>query len=160
MTLWCKVLIFLYFLTPCRSKVIIILWYVDPLQKQGHIGFGTWPLAEARSWPFFDFWLPAEAKSQLFFVMVILCRSKVTFVLALDPMQKQGLGHPLFLCRVRKDSKSYPHFTFQLVLEKCLKVVSPHLTFLFVWKRTQSRIYTLIFCSCAKRLKVISTSPV
>jgi len=51
-------------LTPCRSKVTFV--------------FGTWSLAEARSWPSFIFRLPAKAKSQSFkFVNV-------------DPLQKQG----------------------------------------------------------------------
>jgi len=49
--------------------------------------------------------------------MLIPCRSKVTFVfLALDPLQKQDLAHFLLFVRVRKDSKSYPHFTFQHVM--------------------------------------------
>jgi len=84
-------------------------WYVDPLQKQGHICFGTWSPAEVRSWPFFIFRLPAEAKSQLFkFVdMLTPYRSKVTFVLALDPLQKQDLGHSLFFDSLQKQSHNY-----------------------------------------------------
>jgi len=106
-----KVMAILYFLTTCKSKVTIIYicWYVDPLQKQGHICFGTWSPAEARSWPFFILQLPAEAKSQLFkFVdMLTPCRSKVTFVLALDPLQKQGLGYSLFFDSLQKRSHNY-----------------------------------------------------
>jgi len=84
-------------------------WYVDPLQKQGHICFGTWSPVEARSWPFFIFRLPAEAKSQLFkFVdMLTPCGSNVTFVLALDPLQKQGLGYSLIFDSLQKQSHNY-----------------------------------------------------
>ena len=84
-------------------------WYVDPLQKQGHICFGNWSPAKARSWPFFIFRLPIGAKAQLFkFVdMLTPCRSKVTFVLALDPLQKQGLGHSLFFDSLQKQSHNY-----------------------------------------------------
>ena len=39
--------------------------------------------------------------------MLTLCRSKVTFVLALDPLQKQGLGHSLFFDSLPKQSHNY-----------------------------------------------------
>ena len=52
----------LLMLTPCRSKVTFV--------------FGTWSPAEARSWPFFIFRLPARAKSQP--LLGILCRSKIS----------------------------------------------------------------------------------
>ena len=84
-------------------------WYVDPLQKQGHICFGTRSLAEARSWPFFIFRLPAEAKLQLFkFVdMLTSCRSKVTFVF--------GSWSPA-------EARSWPFFIFRLPVEAKLQL--------------------------------------
>ena len=84
-------------------------WYLDPCRSKVTFVFGTWSPAEARSWPFFIFWLPPEAKSQLFkFVdMLTPCRSKVTFILALDPLQKQGLGYSLFFDSLQKQSHNY-----------------------------------------------------
>ena len=151
-------------LIPYRSKVTFVL-ALDPLQKQG---FGhslffdslqkqshnylnlliCWPPAEARShlfwylipakarsWPFFIFRLPAEAKSQLFkFVdMLTSCRSKVTFVLVLDPLQKQGLG--FFIFRLPAEAKSQL-FRFVDMLTLCRSKV----TFVFgTWSPAEAR---------------------
>jgi len=76
-------------LTPCRSKIAFVL--------------GAWSPAEARSWPFFIFRLPAEAKSQLFkFVNV-------------DPLQKQG--HICFGTWSPTEARSWPFFIFRLPAE-------------------------------------------
>jgi len=78
---------------------------------QDHICFGTRFPTEARSWPSFIFFsrLPAEAKSPLFeFIdMLILCKCKITFVLTLDPLQKQGLGHSLLFDSLQKQSHNH-----------------------------------------------------
>ena len=82
-------------LTPCRSKVAFV--------------FDTWSPAEARSWPFFIFRLPAKAKSQSFkfvnvdplqkqghicFWHLIPCRSKVLAIIYFfDSLQKQSHSH-------------------------------------------------------------------
>ena len=83
---------------------------LTPLQKQGHICFGTWSPAEARSWPFFIFRLLAEAKSRLFrFVdMFTPCRSKVAFVF--------GTWSPA-------EARSRPFFIFQLPAEAKLQLL-------------------------------------
>ena len=79
----------LLLLTLCRSKVTFV--------------FATWPPAEARSWPSFIFWLPVEAKSQLFnLLMFTPCRSKVTFVF--------GTWSPA-------EARSWPSFIFRLPTE-------------------------------------------
>ena len=103
----------------------------------------------------FTFWLPAEAKSQLFFGMLIRCRSKVTFILALDPLQKQGLGHSLVFDSLQKQSHNHSficwspaearsHLFFWRLIP-CKSKILPIFYFLFVCERTQSRIHTLLF---------------
>ena len=73
MTLWFKVLIFLYFLTPCRSKVITPLWYFDPCRSKVTFMFGTWPLQ----------------KQGLGHSLVLTpCRSKVTIILYFSTLYK------------------------------------------------------------------------
>jgi len=73
-------------------------WYVDPLQKQGHIGFGTWSSVEARSWPFIYFLTP--------------CRSKViTFIYFLDSLQKQSHHYlNLLICWSSANTRSHLFF--------------------------------------------------
>jgi len=114
----------IYFSTPCRSKVTSILWYVDPLQKQGHICFfSAWSLAEARSWPFLTFMLCSKG-----FQVV----STLYFSARVGERSQSRIFTPYFFCSC--DSKSYPHFTF-----------------LFVYEKTQSHIHTLLFSSCVRK---------
>jgi len=100
-------------LTPCRSKVTFVL-ALDPLQKQclGHSLFSDSLQKQSHNLHLFSR-LPAEAKSPLFeFVdMLILCKCKITFVLALDPLQKQGLGHHLLFDSLQKQSHNH-HLLF------------------------------------------------
>jgi len=96
-----KVTIILYFSTPCRSKVTIILWYVDPLQKQGHI-----------------------------------C------LLALDPLQKQGLGHSLFSSSCAKGLKVVSTLYFSVhVWEKTQS--SLHILFYFIFSFERNQLFCL-----------------
>ena len=95
MTLWCEDLIFLYFLTPCRSKVITPLWYVDPLQKQGH--FCVWLLTPYRSKVLAILWFLTHS------------RSKVTIILwCVDPLQNQG--HICFRTWSPTEARSWPFY--------------------------------------------------
>ena len=99
----------LLMLTPCRSKVTFV--------------FGTWSPAEARSWPFFIFRLPAEAKSKLFkFVdMLTPYKSKVALVLGTwSPAEARSWAFFIFWLPAR--AKSQPFFTFRSSAE----ARSPH----------------------------------
>ena len=77
-----KVFAIHYFLTPCRSKVITFIYFLDSLHKQSHHYLNLlicWPTTEARAHLF----------------------------LALDPLQKQGLGHSLFFNSLQKQSNNH-----------------------------------------------------
>ena len=132
----------LYFdmLIPCKSKVTFV--------------FGTWSPAEARSWPFLDFRLLAEAKSQLFVGMLTLWgnvtfvfwhlipyRSKVLVILLFDSLQKQSHNHSL-MCWSPAEERSHLYFGTWSPTEARSW---PFFIFLFVCERTQSRIHTLLF---------------
>ena len=96
-------------LTPCRSKIAFVL--------------GAWSPAEVRSWPFFIFRLPAEAKSQPFkFVdMLTPYKSKVAFVLgAWSPAEARSW--PFFIFWLPARAKSQPLFIFRSSAE----ARSPH----------------------------------
>jgi len=82
MLILCKCKITFVFLTPCRSKVITFIYFLDSLCKQSHYYLNLlicWPTAEARAHLF----------------------------LALDPLQKQGLGHSLFFNSLQKQSNNH-----------------------------------------------------
>jgi len=65
--------------------------------------------------------------------MLTPCRSKVAFVLALDPLQKQGLSHSLFFDSLQKQSHNYLNL---LMLTPCRSKV----TFVFVaWSPAEAR---------------------
>ena len=107
-------------LTPCRSKVAFV--------------FGPWSPAEARSWPFFIFRLPAEAKSQLFkFVdMLTPCRSKVTFVF--------GTWSPA-------EARSWPFYIFRLpaiFFDSLQKQSHSYLNLLICWPPAEARSHLFL----------------
>jgi len=68
-------------------------WYVDPLQKQGHIWF--WHL------------IPCRSKVLVILYFSTPCWSKViTLLWYVDPLQKQGLGHSLLFDSLLKQSRN------------------------------------------------------
>ena len=74
--------------------------------------------------------------------MLISCRSNVTFVfLALDPRRSKVLAIPYFYVVCERIQSRIHTLLFSL----CWRKVS------------KSYLHTLLFCSCAKGLKVVST---
>jgi len=76
-------------------------------------------------------------RSFKFVDMLTPCRSKVAFVLVLDPLQKQGLGHYLFFDFLQKQSQSHLNL---LMLTPCRSKV----TFVLgTWSPTEARSWPL-----------------
>jgi len=142
-----KVTTIIYFSIPCRSKVTTLLWYVDPLQKQGHIWF--WHLIPCRSkvLAILYFSTPCRSKVTTIIYFSTPCRSKVTT--HGDPLQKQG--HIWFLYLIPCRSKVLAIIGLpakaksQLFLEMLILCRSKISVFLFSTWRYPNKISVSIF---------------
>ena len=141
-SIWRKVsksyLQIIYFSTPYRSKVTSILWYVDPCRSKVTFVFFFLRLIPCRSKvlaiPYF-YVVCQRIQSRIHTLLFISCWRKVsksylhTLLLCSCAKGLNVVSTLYFSIRVREDLKSYPHFTFQLLREKELKVESLHFIF-------------------------------
>jgi len=115
--------LFFDMLIPCKSKVTF--------------DFGTWSPAEARSWPLFTFRLPTEASHNSSLICWPPAKARSHLILALDPLQKQGLGHPLLFNSLQK--KSHNHYLLFDSLQK-----QSHISSLTWWSPAEARSHLIL----------------